>query len=374
MTDLATGIPRTAFAGAQRIAGYREQATPPPHADDRQPGQPRALPPAEKTAVQPDPDKRSIFPAPSAPRPITPPPVAQPRPVATLGWRGRLARGGIKLSPSAAETTQLARCEAVRRDETTVRQATWNRAVSVLVANPKGGTGKTPVSLLLGGTFAAIRGGSVAVLEVADDPGALTYRAEGRPTFGLGELIRDLPDVRTAGQLAGYTAPQTSFASIIGTVGARPRLTDTDVTAVAGLLDSFYTVRVMDSGNQPSSPAFFGALQVTDALVVPVLNAGDSVREAVGLICGLRATGWTRLADTAIILRLTDGRPEDPQATAELDYMLGEAHAAAILDVPYDPHIANRAELTLAHLAPATYQAFVALAATVTRTLQDIGQ
>ncbi len=80
---------------------------------------------------------------------------------ATKGFRGALASIGLPIKPSAAETAELAataEAEARRaRNETTIRQATWTRAVSILVNNPKGGTGKTPTSLLLGGIIASIR-------------------------------------------------------------------------------------------------------------------------------------------------------------------------------------------------------------------------
>ncbi len=94
---------------------------------------------------------------------------------ATKGFRGALASIGLPIKPSAAETAELAataEAEARRaRNETTIRQATWTRAVSILVNNPKGGTGKTPTSLLLGGVIASIRGGSTAIVEFSDDPG-----------------------------------------------------------------------------------------------------------------------------------------------------------------------------------------------------------
>jgi hypothetical protein len=130
--------------------------------------------------------------------------------VATRGFRGVLARVGIRVAPSATEQVALDLAALQQGHERIIRQATWTRAVSVLVANRKGGVGKTPVSLLLGGVLAAVRGGSVAIVEVSDDPGALAFRAEGNPPRGIGELIRDVETIRTAGQLAGYTAPRAS--------------------------------------------------------------------------------------------------------------------------------------------------------------------
>jgi MinD-like ATPase involved in chromosome partitioning or flagellar assembly len=257
--------------------------------------------------------------------------------------------------------------------ETTVRQATWTRAVSILVNNPKGGTGKTPTALLLGGVLAAIRGGSVAILEVSDDPGALNFRAEGDPQLGLGELVRDITHVRTAGRLAGYTAPQTSFASVIGSTGRRERLTGDSVIAVTSVIDEFYGIRVMDSGNVTTSSAFQGAVSVSDVLVIPVMNAGDSVLEAIQLLEELRDAGGAsaELANRAIAVRLTDGRPENEAVRQEVERLLTQTGVIALHEIPYDSHIAERGPITLARLNPATRDAFTAAAASVVRSLQS---
>lgn len=293
-------------------------------------------------------------------------------PKATKGIRGVLARVGVPVGPGAAEVAALERAAKRRGFESTIRQATWTRAVSVLIANPKGGTGKTPAALLLGGVIASIRGGSVAVVEVSDDPGALAFRAEGNPQLGIGELVRDTTTITNAGQLGGYTAPQTSFAHVIGSIGRRERLTGEAVVSVAAVIDEYYAIRVMDSGNQPTSSAFQGAVAVADALVVPVMNAGDSTIEAIRLLDELRAAGGhaAELANQAIVVRLTDGRPENPAVTEEVTRLLHNAGVAALYEIPYDRHIAERGQLTLAALAPATTEAFIAAAAAVVKSLQ----
>ncbi|XXN00427.1 ATPase [Clavibacter nebraskensis] len=294
--------------------------------------------------------------------------------IARTGFRGFMntVTGGVfKIGPGAEEAA--ANAEVARRegDERIIRQATWSRAVSVLVANRKGGVGKTPTSLILGGVLGSIRGGSVAVVEVTDDPGALGYRAEGQPQRGLGELVRDRDEIHSAGQLAGYTAPQTSFASVVASVGPRRELTGEDVIGVSRLIDEYYAMRVMDSGNQPSSSAFRGAIEVTDVLVVPVLNAGDAVLEAVALLDFLRELGGhaAMLADNAVIIRLHDGRPEDPAVVARIDRILDDARPAQIFTVPYDAHIAERGPISLASLDPEVARAFTAATAGVVQRL-----
>lgn len=302
----------------------------------------------------------------------TPAPVG-PR-VAKKGLRGTLSKVGIRMAPGVVELAELEAAELLAADERTVRQATWNRAVGILVANPKGGVGKTPTSLIIGGILGSIRGGSVCVLEVSDDAGALAYRAEGTPGRGVGELVAQVETITSAGKLAGYTAPQSSFASVIGSVAARPVLTRDDVVAASSLIDEFYAIRVMDSGNQSSSAAFEGALTTADVLVVPILNAGDAALEAIGMLRRLQEQGGHKadLVRHAVVVRLSDGRPEQQWVTDEVTKLLADAGVKYVHSVPYDEHIAERGEISVAKLAPETYRAFTAATAAVIRSLQII--
>ena len=369
----------TAFRGASRAQGYIEadaptQENPPVPAPELrvvdETGAPSSATPQRMAASTSEPALADLFGGSDHDLGLlsTAPPVQG----AQRGLRGILSRLGLSVTPGPAELAEREQAEALRRDEETIRQATWTRAVSVLVANQKGGVGKTPSAIIAGGVLAAARGGSVCILEVSDDPGALSFRAEGNPARGMGELVRDVDTITSAGQLAGYTAPQTSFASVIGTVRRRLRLTHEDVTAVAAVVDQYYGIRVMDSGNQPSSSAFQGAVDTADALVIPVFNAGDAVLEAVALLDVLRSAGGkaARLADHATILRLTDGRPENQQVVDRVDQIIADAGVEQVFTIPYDPHIAERGQITLGHLAPPTRRAFTAAAAGVVRTLQ----
>lgn len=398
MTSTHPGGSESVFGGAARAAQYVEEDTvgsPTPR---------RKAKPAETAdglpVLPPMPGELDVpaEPAPAAAAPETPPipPAAEEAPARsdstsilfggaplvpadspavkpTSGWQGFLAKLGLSTKPSPQEVARLEHAERQARFEEEVRRAVWTRAVSVLVANRKGGVGKTPVSLLLSGALASIKGGSVAVLDAADDSGALRLRAEGTPRLGMGELVRDIDQVRTAGQLKGYTAPQTSFADVIGSAPERPRLSGEDVVNVSKVVDEFYSIRVMDSGNVYRAEAFQGAVSVTDVLVIPITNAGDAVIDALELLRQLRSAGGApkRLADTAVVLRLHDGRPETPAVADEVERLLRDAGVTTLLDIPYDAHIAERGEISIGKLQTPTREAFVAAAAAVVRTLQD---
>ncbi|MFE4835280.1 MinD/ParA family protein [Arthrobacter sp. NPDC056691] len=292
------------------------------------------------------------------------------------GFLNRVSGGLLKLGPSRAEADARLLNVDQGRFEALIRQSSWTRAVGLLVANKKGTAGKTPLSILLGGVLAAIRGGSVAILETSDDKGQLAYRAEGDPQLGMGELVANIAGVRTQSQLRGYTVTQTSFASVIGSTPEwRPPLTRQNVLDVASIVDEHFTIRVMDTGNQYSSGPFGAAVDVADVLVIPTMLAQDAVSEALELLEFLEHQGpdAARLARTAIVVMMSDGRPEFKPSKLKKQFTdkgIAEDHIYA---VPYDAHVAERGALTLAKLAPETRQALTAIAAgVVAQTNQNV--
>ena len=292
------------------------------------------------------------------------------------GFLNQLFGGLFKLAPSTKELKARELAASQGRFEDLIRQSTWTRAVGLLVANKKGTAGKTPLSILLGGVLAAIRGGSVAILETSDDKGQLAYRAEGDPQLGMGELVANISNVRTQSQLRGYTVTQTSFASVIGSTPKwRPPLTRENVLDVASTVDEHFTIRLMDTGNQYSSGPFGAAVEVADVLVIPTMLAQDAVFEALELLEFLEHQGAeaARLARTAIVVMMSDGRPEFKPSKLKKQFMdkgIAEDH---IYSVPYDAHVAERGALTLDKLAPATRQALTAIAAgVVAQTNQNV--
>jgi MinD-like ATPase involved in chromosome partitioning or flagellar assembly len=292
------------------------------------------------------------------------------------GFLNRASGGLLKLAPSQAEAAARLLVVDQGRFEALIRQSSWTRAVGLLVANKKGTAGKTPLSILLGGVLAAIRGGSVAILETSDDKGQLAYRAEGDPQLGMGELVANISNVRTQSQLRGYTVTQTSFASVIGSTPQwRPPLTRQNVLDVASIVDEHFTIRVMDTGNQYSSGPFGAAVDVADVLVIPTMLAQDAVSEALELLEFLERQGpdAARLARTAIVVMMSDGRPEFKPSKLKKQFMdkgIAEDHIYA---VPFDAHVAERGALTLNKLAPATRQALTAIAAgVVAQTNQNV--
>lgn len=383
----ATGADTSAaFRGARRVENYAEPTEPAPPAEGQpsasehllaqfgpgtsQPAAP-AVPAAEQRPEAAAEATEVVEPA--APREpvLTFEPHLRSREhggdVPSRGIRRALRKMGVKIGPSAQEQ----HAHKMGNARTLIRLST--QAGGVLVAQPKGGDGKTPLSLGIGGVLAQTRGGGTIVLEVSDDPGALSVRAEGAGSVGIAELLRDIDHVKTSGQLAGYIAQQSSYAAVIGTPGDRRALTGDDVRRIAALTDIYYPMRVMDSGNQPTSSAFHGAVDVADVLVIPVLDAMPGWQGAMQLLRHLHQVGGhaADLARNAIIVRMHDGRPEDRDVIAYGDQLIDNAGIQHVFHVPFDPHIADRTTLTFSRLAPATIDAITLLTAAIVQQLNQ---
>lgn len=371
------------FPGARRAGAYVETDDVPEIAT-ASPVQPSEVSAAEEAFAEPVWDEPAETPvavsrAGSRTLPVSAPPAvaedAEPVDPAVEGFRGFLnqaSAGALKLGPSVQEAQKRALVIALERAEALIRQSTWTRGVGLAIANKKGTAGKTPLSILLSGVLAAIRGGSVAVLEFSDEKGQLAYRAEGDPQLGMGELVANIESVRTQSQLRGYSVTQTSFASVIGsTVHWRRPLTEQNVLDVSRLVDEHFTIRVMDTGNQYSSGPFTAVLSVTDVLVIPTMLAQDAVSDALELLEYLENQGpdEARLAQTAIVVMMTDGRPEFKASRLKQQFMDKGVAEDHIFTVPYDAHIAERGALTLDKLSLRTRQALTTAAAAVVAQL-----
>lgn len=272
-------------------------------------------------------------------------------------WKAWLAKfglaGGAVKAPSAEETAEQTKWETI------IRQSTWVRAVNIAVVTGKGGNGCTPAALIVGGILADIRGGSVAIFEATVPSGALTGRAEGNPKRGLGELLAGADLISSAGNLAGYTAPQTSYAAVIGSVGSRPQLTPAAVRITRGVLDTYYQLTVADMDHNLNAPSSLAAQRSADAAIVPTIADARSLTDAVATVAHLQKTaehlftGNVREPGPVVVVLGHSGAPEDPNVTAmALVWLQTELRGLAwVIEAPYEPIFGGDHEVTLSKLS-----------------------
>jgi len=234
-----------------------------------------------------------------------------------------------------------------------------------MVANPKGGVGKTPTALVLGGMFAE-EGRPAVVWDAADARGALTERAEGAPARCVSSVADAPGDYRGPGTIGALTAKQSSFADVLGSLTAREFDADS-IDRVTWSLDRTYQVQVADTGNVAHSPAFQKTIELADMLVIPTTVTAGSVHAAVRLLERLQGTGLTA---NAVIALMRYGGPETPGLLPQIPGIFEAVGVGAIVDVPFDPVIARGTSIDTRALSRPSRLAWTRLAAAVATNIR----
>uniref|UniRef100_UPI003B3BE4FE MinD/ParA family ATP-binding protein n=1 Tax=Micromonospora sp. TaxID=1876 RepID=UPI003B3BE4FE len=263
-----------------------------------------------------------------------------------------LSFGLVKPKPGREEL-------AHRENERLIRSANWPRSVRVVVANPKGGSGKTPVSLVLGGAMARVRGGNVAVWDAADAPGTLHVVAEGTATRCVAEIAADPDGYAYPGTIAAVATTQTTGADALVSLSDREFNGDT-VARIQWALDRTYRVSIADTGNVSHSSAFRQVIASADILVIPTVIQQASVDSALRLLHRLQ--GSSDLVQRAVVAVLHTGAPHTPGLAAAIDGLFQNAGVEQPEHIPFDRHIAASSTITYDRLSRPSQLAWTRLA------------
>lgn len=361
------------FAGAARARSYNERVAEPAEIEHDESGS--ADPPVSLVDDLPDEEPEEapkVEEAVESPLDVPPRPLARPellparrrrpRP-AKWGIRGTLSRAGIRLSPSVME--------ARHRDlEEFIRQTTWSRPVYISVIDPKGGSGKTPTAMTVGGFIAWLKGGLTLIWEAREARGTLERRSEGRSTRGQNQLLEDAENVRTPGVMSSYVKDQTSYAQVLGSTGQRS-MTAEDVRRSTEVFDHTHRIIVTDTGNDPESELFAAVIEKSDALVVPVPLRSDHANEVVDFLYDLHSKPETvDLVKRATVVITNDGKRQTPGLAEGLTRTLTEDLGIdSIMHVPYDPALDTDGPIVLEDLSRESHVAWTKVTAAVAASI-----
>lgn len=365
-------MPHPRFAGAARYGSYDERVAEPPEIDhdtDESVDPPVSVVedlPEEEEEEQVEPEIAEDSSLDVPPRPLARPELLpgrrrRPRP-AKWGFRGTLSRAGIRVSPGVMEVQH-------REHEEFIRQTTWPRPIYVTIADDKGGSGKTPTAVTVGGFFAWLKGGLTLVWEATEAMGTLADRSEGRSSRGLNQLLKDAERVRTPGVLSSYVTDQTSYAQVLGSAAKRVMVGD-DVHRLTEVFDHTHRIIVTDTGNDPESPVFTNVLAKTDALVVPVPVRADHANKALSFLYDLRAQPETvELVKRATVVITNDGKRQTPGLADDLLRSLDDLGVESIMHVPYDPALDNDGPIVLEDLSRESHVAWTKVTAAIAASI-----
>ena len=348
----------------------------------------------------------------SAPAPEDPEWTARAALPAEEGARGRFnSLLGAKIAPSAAElahrraTLEQEREERAReqadaeaaaanegrraareraaaeafRQLRAIIQTNFQRTRTILVANPKGGARKTTSAALLAAVLGIFRGGYVAAWDANETMGTLGERSltgtHTRTVVDLLEAAAHLDSIRV-GDLDAYVRPQgDSHFDVLASDEdpERQDIVDADGFAtIHDILERFYRLIIVDTGNNIRASHFRAALDTADQLVIPVAAAEDSASAAEKMMRSLRASGHGRLVDEAVVL-IHDLEPQnsDP-AYFEVARSIAarfEQQVSAVLPIPYDSALKDGGQIDYAQLTDETQRAYQEAAGAVARNL-----
>ncbi|WP_238439522.1 MinD/ParA family ATP-binding protein [Microbacterium sp. JZ31] len=290
---------------------------------------------------------------------------------AERGWRGFLVRAGVRVPPSAEE-------RAERADMSTVSQH-WPGPRTIAIVNAKGGSGKTPTTILTSAVFARYGGAGVLAWDNNQTRGTLGWRTEQGPHDAslhdlLPETDRLLSAQAQSADLAHFVHHQTRDRYDV--LRSRPmlladeqRIKKEDIDRIHSVAAKYYRLIVMDSGNDESDPMWRRMIDLADQIVIATTTRAEHAEAGALLLEALtdRDERSARLVRQSVAVV----SQADPHASAAEVQSVVDGYRALsreVAAIPYDPAMAG-GYLHFSALRPATQRAWLAATAAIARGL-----
>ena len=282
---------------------------------------------------------------------------------ATWGWRGRVRRwsGGL-VTPrmGAAELAHEQARRAIQRD--------FEGPRTIAFLNPKGGAAKTTGVLAAGFTFGTVRGGGVVAWDNNETRGTLGIRGtrstHRNTTRELLEDLANFSDVYQAriGDLGAFVRSQGDAHFDVLASDERPDVTGTiraqDFTAVHQLLQRFYRVILVDTGNNMRAENWLAAAEAADLLVVTSTVREDTGYSGLWMLDALQDAGYENLKHKTVTVLSDPSSHVDHQLAHDLTQVY-EQRTKAVYRVPYDPVLVPGSVVPYAQLSAETRAAWL---------------
>lgn len=213
-------------------------------------------------------------------------------PGGTLGSAGIADGASLRLSPPGGEA-MLSPAERQRRLEEVVANRRLWRSTTIAIASPKGGVGKTTVTVLVGALLARLRKERVIAVDADPDYGTLGRSlASARPMF-VDDLVNlvDQPALSTA-MLDRFLAHGPEGLLVLPAPADPKRMDRLDETAYARVIDRLRVLSplvLLDCGAGMRAQATRAAVEaadhlvlVTDAEPATITLVADAARDLAG--------------------------------------------------------------------------------------------
>ncbi len=296
---------------------------------------------------------------------------------ATWGWRGRVRRasgGLVKPKMGAKEQAFHADRQAIQKDFAGPR--------TIAFINPKGGAAKTTGVLAAGFTFGTVRGGGVVAWDNNETRGTLGIRGQrSNHRNTTRELLEDLgrfKDVYQSriGDLGAFVRSQGDAHFDVLASDERPDVTGiihaADFAEVHALLQRFYRLILVDTGNNMRAENWLAAAEAADLLVVTSTVREDTGYSGLWMLDALQDAGYANLKHKTITVLSDPSDKFDSRADTRLAndlVQVYEQRTRGVYRVPYDPALVSGSVVPYSQLSEATQRSWLAACAAMAQAL-----
>lgn len=274
---------------------------------------------------------------------------------ATWGWRGRVRRwsGGMITPRMGSE-------ERAYEDDRRSIQRDFDGPRTIAFINPKGGAAKTTGVLAAGFTFGTVRGGGVVAWDNNETRGTLGIRgtrsSHRNTTRELVEELDRFTDVYQSriGDLGAFVRSQGDAHFDVLASDERPDVTGTirasDFDAIHKLLERFYRIILVDTGNNMRAENWLAAAGAADLLVVTSTIREDTGYSGLWMLDALQDAGYQNLKHKTVTV-LSDPSANVDDNLAEDLVEVYEQRTRGVYRVPYDPALVAGSVVPYAQLS-----------------------
>ncbi|HWJ82647.1 MAG TPA: hypothetical protein VNS55_10445 [Nocardioides sp.] len=292
---------------------------------------------------------------------------------ATWGWRGAVGRmtGGLvrpRMGPK----------ELAYNKERSVIQKDFDGPRTIAFINPKGGAAKTTGVLAAGFTFGTVRGGGVVAWDNNETRGTLGIRgirSSHRNTTR--ELLEDLERFKDVyhsriGDLGAFVRSQGDAHFDVLASDERPDVTGIihakDFAEVHALLERFYRVIIIDTGNNMRAENWLAAADAADLLVVTSTVREDTGYSGLWMLDALQDAGHADLKHKTVTVLSDPSDRVDTRLAHDL-VQVYEQRTRGVYRVPYDPALVSGSVVPYDQLSEGTRRSWLTACAAMAEAL-----
>lgn len=263
---------------------------------------------------------------------------------------------------------KMGKKERAHREQRATVQRSFPGPRTIMFANPKGGAAKTTSVLAAGYTFGTVRGGGVVAWDNNETRGTLGIRGEQANHHNTTrELLDDLErfqdvDESRIGDLGAFVRSQGDAHFDVLASDERADVTGTikadDFGAVHRLLERFYHVILVDTGNNLRAENWLAAAQTADLIVVTCTVREDTGYSGLWMLDALADAGHNQIKEKTITV-LADPSPSvDSQLAKDLTEVYAQ-RTRAVHRIPYDPALVAGSVIQYSRLSDETRAAWL---------------